>query len=119
MKPIIALIALAAATQASAVPGGPIDTMQLGNYVCELPGDATGPAGHRVASEDFEIVNASGYRVQGARGNYLLTGDQLVMTSGPKNGQRFHRVSVSFLRKIGADGKDSSLRCVRRTSNNS
>ena len=44
--------------------------------------------------------------------------DDLVLTSGPKRGQKFHRISANFLRKLGPDGKDSDLRCVRRVINN-
>ena len=41
------------------------------------------------------------------------------MTSGPKDGQRFHRINDSFLRKLDASGADTTLRCVRRVVNNS
>lgn len=40
------------------------------------------------------------------------------MTSGPKRGQRFHRLSDRFLRLMDANGKDSALRCIRRVVNN-
>lgn len=89
-----------------------------GHYVCELPGDATGPAGLRQTDEDFVVVNAGGYEARGGRGTYLVTGDVLTMTSGPKHGDRFHRISPNFLRKIGPDGQDSALRCVRQVVNN-
>ncbi|HOB14168.1 MAG TPA: hypothetical protein PKN09_07990 [Novosphingobium sp.] len=110
------LIALSAA--ALAVPGGPIGSLQPAAYLCELPGDATGAAGYRVPSEDFTIINANTYNTASGRGTYLLTGDDLVLTSGPKRGQKFHRISANFLRKLGPDGKDSDLRCVRRVINN-
>ena len=107
-----------AALPAAAAPGGAIATMQQGSYACELPGDVTGPAGQRVAAEDFAVVNASVYTAGGGRGSYLLTGDQLTMTSGPKRGQRFHKLSDGFLRRVEADGSDGLLRCVRRVVNN-
>jgi hypothetical protein len=107
------------AAPALAVPGGPIGHMPPGNYLCEMPGDATGPVGLRVPDEDFAVVNANTYRTAKGRGTYLLTGDRLVMTSGPKNGQAFHRISDNFLRKLAADGQDGVLRCVRRVVNNS
>lgn len=118
MKYFLPLLAILASSPSLAAPGGPIDTLQLGSYVCELPGDAAGPAGQRVAEQDFAIVNASNYQTNDGRGAYLLTGDTVVMTSGPKKGQRFRRLSVSFLRLIEAGGSDSALRCVRQVTNN-
>lgn len=114
----LSLLALFAAAPAVAAPGGAIDTLQLGAYVCELPGDATGPAGKRMTGDGFTVVNASSYTTIEGRGTYLLTGDVVAMTSGPKRGQRFHRLSQGFLRLIGPDGQDSDLRCVRRVMNN-
>ena len=68
---------------ASDTSGNALGTMQLGTYVCELPGDAAGPASVRVPQEDFAITNASSYEADGGHGAYLLTGNSLVMTSGP------------------------------------
>lgn len=93
--------------------------MAIGQYFCELPGDATGPVGLHAPDEDFAIVNASSYRAQKQMGSYLLTGDTLVMTSGPHEGKRYHRLTSGFLRRIGDDGKDTDLRCIRRRRNNS
>ncbi|MCB2080845.1 MAG: hypothetical protein KDE55_24485 [Novosphingobium sp.] len=104
---------------ASAVPGGQIGTLEQGRYTCELPGDASGATGEHVPEADFRIVSASSYRANGRIGSYLLTGDRVVMTSGPHQGVRFHRVSTGFLRVIGKDGKDGPLRCVLTTRNNS
>ncbi len=118
MKQILSAIAVVAAGPAIAAPGGPIATLLLGAYVCELPGDAAGPAGHRVLAQDFTITNASSYAASGGQGFYLLTGDTVVMTSGPKKGQRFHRLSPSFLRLAQPDGTDSALRCIRQVTNN-
>ena len=101
-----------------AAPGGDIVTLPTGEYLCELPGDAMGPAGQPVKGEAFTIVNASSYRAGGAMGSYLLTGDMLTMTSGPKNGARYRRISTHFLRKLDQVGAESTLRCVRRTANN-
>jgi hypothetical protein len=103
---------------ASAAPGGAIDTLLQGAYVCELPGDATGPAGRRVDGAGFTVVNASSYMTADGRGTYLLTGDQVIMTSGPKRGDRYKRMSAGFIRQIGPDGKPGDLRCVRRVANN-
>jgi hypothetical protein len=119
MKRTLVTIALLAGGPALAAPGGPLDVLSPGRYVCELPGDASGPAGLRQDDETFVVLNASSYETAVGRGTYLVTGDTVTITSGPKNGQRFRRISSNFLRRLGADGKDSALRCVRRVVNNS
>ena len=113
LRPILPALAIALlAGPAAAVPGGEIDTLTLGRYTCELPGDALGPRGVHIQEADFAIVFGSSYFVNGVRGTYLLTGDQVVFTSGPRHGERYHRVSQNFLRKQNSDGTDSDLRCV-------
>ena len=118
MKTALTMILLAIAAPALAVPGGPIGQLNPGTYQCEQPGDAGGAVGLRVAGEDFEIVNANTYRTAAGRGTYLLTGNVLRFTSGPKYGESFHRITNGFLRKTDASGADTSLRCVRRVMNN-
>ena len=115
---VIALVMLSAGA-AGATPGGDMETMPIGDYVCELPGDATGPAGVHVPGEDFTVVTASSYRSGDAMGSYLLAGDQLTMTSGPLQGKRYRRQSEGFVRKLDDQGKPGDLRCVRRKRNNS
>lgn len=110
---------LAASAAAFAVPGGPIDSLLPGAFACEMPGDATNAAGYRVDAENFVIANSNSYYTPAGRGTYLLTGDDLVLTSGPKRGDKYHRVTDNFLRKLGPDGKQSALRCVRKVLNNS
>ena len=113
MKRALLVLPLALlAAPALAVPGGEIDTLTIGRYTCELPGDALGPRGEHVPGADFAIVFGSSYRSNGVRGTYLLTGDQVVMTSGPRMGERYHRLTQVFLRKQNADGSDGDLRCV-------
>ena len=114
-----ALAATLLAAPAAAVPGGDIDTLELGNYICELPGDALAGRGVHVPDADFAIVFGSRYRAGGQSGTYLLTGDQIVMTSGPRMGARYHRLTLGFLRKQNKDGSDSDLRCVIANRNNS
>jgi hypothetical protein len=111
-RSILVLAAALIAAPAAAVPGGEIDTLQLGNYICELPGDALGPRGEHVPDADFAILYGSRYRSGGVGGTYLLTGDQVVMTSGPRKGERYHRLTQGFLRKQNANGSDGTLRCV-------
>lgn len=117
MTRLAIIIALAAAGPAFATPGGPIGTLQQGEYRCELPGDATGPAGIRQDAQNFTVHNSSRYSTAEGRGTYLLTGDLVTMTSGPKEGQRFRRLSANFLREVNAAGQETELRCVRRVRN--
>ena len=118
MKHSLAIVVLCAAGAALAAPGGKIDSLPPGDFVCELPGDAAGPVGHPVAEEGFTVINGSTYRSAAGRGTYLLTGDTLVMTAGPKRGERFNRISDRFLRKLAAAWAETALRCVRRVVNN-
>lgn len=111
---------LAAAGLLSAPPAhaSQIQTLPLGGYWCELPGDAMGATGHRVVAEDFAIVHSSTYASGGKQGSYLLTSNIIEMTSGPKAGEKFHRISDNFLRKLDPDGTDGELRCIRMVTNN-
>ncbi len=119
MTRLAIIIALStAASAAFATPGGAIGTLQQGEYRCELPGDATGPAGIRQPEQDFTVHNSSRYSTSEGRGTYLLTGDLVTITSGPKNGQRFKRLSANFLREVNPAGQQTDLRCVRRVRNN-
>jgi hypothetical protein len=112
-------LVLTLSAAAIAVPGGLIGVLAPAAYACEMPGDATSAAGYRVDAENFTIANSNSYSNAKGRGTYLLTGDLLVLTSGPKRGQKFRRISDNFLRKLGPDGKVTALRCVRRVVNNS
>ncbi len=114
-----AALVLLLAVPVAAAPGGEIETMPIGDYVCELPGDATGPAGLHVPEEDFSVVTASSYRAGGAMGSYLLAGNRLTMTGGPLGGKRYQRKSDGFVRLLDAQGKPGNLRCIRRKRNNS
>jgi hypothetical protein len=115
---LVTLAACAPARPVTPVPGGQIGVLQQGSYVCELPGDATGPAGLRREDQDFAIHNASRYSTAAGRGTYLLTGNLVVMTSGPKQGQQFRKLSNNFLRELNSAGLETQLRCVRRVQNN-
>jgi hypothetical protein len=108
---------LASAVPAAAAPGGRLATIPVGEYHCELPGDAVGPSRIPVPEESFDIRNASSYANAQGAGSYLLTGNTLVMTGGPKRGARYLRLSDNFLRKLDASGEPGTLRCVRRTRN--
>jgi hypothetical protein len=108
------LLALSLAVPALGAPGGQITTLPIGAYRCELPGDATGPAGLRQPDEDFTIVSSSSYRSGGSMGSYLLTDSELTMTSGPREGRR---QSGGFVRLIDSSGLPGDLRCVKQHRN--
>ena len=118
MKKLIAIALIALSGPALAVPGGLLEILPRGNFMCEAPGDASGPVGLHNPSADFAIVNDSSYRTPQGDGIYLLTGNSLVMTSGPMNGIQFRRVTDRFLRKLDANGSETKLRCVFRVANN-
>jgi hypothetical protein len=115
---LASLAACAPAQTVKPVPGGQIGVLQQGLYVCELPGDATGAAGVRQIGQDFSVHNASRYSTPTGRGTYLLTGDLVEMTSGPKRGQKYRKLSNNFLRELDTASRESNLRCVRRVQNN-
>lgn len=110
---------IAAAAPAEAAPGGRLATLPLGEYVCETPGGAWGPAGILMPEAGFRIETNSTYRAaDGHRGTYLLTGRLLAMTSGPHQGEHYFRQSRGFLRLLDASGRMTRLRCVLRLANN-
>jgi hypothetical protein len=115
--PFAALLLAAAAASASPAPppgpGGPIGTMELGQYNCERDGTAGGPVGLRLPQYDFRAVTGSNYKTpDGVRGSYLMTGSQILMTGGELKGTLLHRTSKGFLRHVGSDGADTDVRCI-------
>ena len=65
---------------------GPIGTLPLGRYLCELPGDAAGPASRPIDKAWFDVTNGSSYRAATGKGTYLLRGGEVVFTRGPMRG---------------------------------
>ena len=94
-------------------PGGPLRTMPHGNYECALPGDAGGETITVVEAESFRISTASRYTSADGDGTYLMRGDNLVFTRGPKKDERFVRIGDNQLRKLDADGERTRLLCTR------
>ncbi|WP_343806833.1 elongation factor P [Alteraurantiacibacter aestuarii] len=108
------MIAVPAAIPAPALAQGQIGTIERGNYVCELPGDAAGDVGIEQPEENFRIASASRYVVPEGSGTYLRRGNKLNFTSGPRNGNSYAVISDGFLRKM-ENGEPGRLRCVRRS----
>ena len=106
-------LALPGHNAAQAAPGGPLGTLPLGIYRCELPGDAEGTAGVRQPDEDFRVIHGSGYSTARGRGIYLMTGERVEFTSGPLRRRVYELTGRSFLRRLLADGAQGPLRCVR------
>ncbi len=100
-------------TNLIAAPTSAIGTLPHGRYTCELAGNALGEAGIHQSEEDFTVTHSSTYMAGGDTGTYLLTGNLLTLTSGPKQGQTYRRISENFLRKLTQDGSESRLRCIR------
>lgn len=106
-----ALFAFAIIAPAGAA--GPIGTAERGHYICELPAETAGVVALDQPEESFEIAGASRYRSPQGNGTYLRRGDQVTMTSGPRNGTQYRVVSETLLRKI-ENGEPGRLRCYWR-----
>ena len=104
--------ALMAATATITLAQGPIDTVERGPYVCELPGDAGGQVGIAQAGRGFTIETDSRYTSPRGTGTYLRRGRHLTMTSGSHKGEVYVVVHPGFLRLLDAAGKPTRLRCV-------
>lgn len=92
---------------------GVLGILQHGNWQCALPGDAGGAAFVDVPAEGFRIGTASSYINPEGSGIYLLRGNEVVFTRGPKKDQRFQRLGDNTLQKLNADGTLSKLICTR------
>jgi hypothetical protein len=103
----------AAQPRANAPSTGVLGILQHGTYQCALPGDAGGEAYRVVPEESFRIGTASSYVNDKGNGIYLLRGDEVVFTRGPKKDQRFIRLGDNTLRKLNLDGSPSKLICTR------
>ncbi len=114
-KLVVAIVLAAVAAPSYSAAAQQIGTIERGNYVCELPGDAGGAAGIAQPDESFTIDSASRYSSPQGDGTYLRRGNRLTMTSGPRNGDSYAIESRGFLRKI-ENGEPSRLRCIRQGS---
>lgn len=103
---------LAAATNPGPVPGGRLRTLELGRYGCEHPDPLDVTRGRPVGGADFSVVNASSYRQDGVMGSYLRTGDDVVMTSGPRRGERYRVAGRAILVRTDLASNEPDQRCV-------
>jgi hypothetical protein len=112
-RPLALAALLAGLGSLPASAQGPLGTLPLGRYLCELPGDAAGPASRPVPEAWFDIVNASSYAAAEGNGTDLLQGETVGFTRGPMNGAKFERTGVRTLKMIDASGPQAKMRCVR------
>lgn len=99
--------------RAGAPRSGMLGILQHGEWQCALPGDAGGEAFIEVPEEAFRIGTASSYESPAGTGIYLLRGDEVVFTRGPKKDERFRLRGENTLQKLNADGSLSKLICTR------
>ena len=107
------LLALAALAAAPSLAQGRLGLLPQGEYVCALPGNASGTAWNEVEGRNFAITGASSYTAGNGSGTYLLEGKRVTFTRGPMKGMRMMRVSSGMLQEVGRDGKLGRLRCHR------
>lgn len=107
------LVAAAPAPDKSGALNGKIGTLPHGRWICEVPGDASGPAVLPIPGGWFETENNSSYVNPNGHGTYLLTGNQVHFTRGSMLGARFERTGANTLSLLNALGELSSVRCVR------
>jgi hypothetical protein len=115
-----AALALAPLTLAQASPapkpppGGLLRTLLKGYWICESAGDAVS-APTPYPQDSFRVIADSGYRTSaGQTGTYLLTGNDMLMTTGPFRGRKYLLIGQGILHPIGPDGKRTTDRCVRQ-----
>lgn len=116
MKKLATAIAATMLVGALAAPlsaQGRLGLVEQGEYVCALPGDATGAAWIVQEGRGFSIVEGSSYRTERGNGTYLAEGRQITFTRGPLKGMKLMRLGSGLLQEIGRDGKLGRLRCHR------
>jgi hypothetical protein len=105
--------ALIGATASAAVAQGRVGTVTRGSYVCELPGDGDVGPGQPQPNRHFSVETGSRYTTAEGSGTYLRRGELVVMTTGPRRGDKYQVIRPGFLRELGPDSKPGRLRCVR------
>jgi hypothetical protein len=107
------LAALAGLAHGPAMAQGRLLLLDQGEYVCALPGDASGAAWVEQEGRDFAITGGSSYRTVRGAGTYLMEGKQVTFTRGPMRGTKMMRLGSGLLQEVGRDGKLGRLRCHR------
>jgi hypothetical protein len=92
---------------------GVLGILQHGDWECALPGDAGAAAYVPVPAEAFRIGTASSYVNPEGSGIYLLRGNEVIFTRGPKKDERFRVLGENTMQKLNADGSLSKLICTR------
>ena len=92
---------------------GRLALLDQGEYICALPGDASGSAWLEQDARDFTIIGGSSYRSGNSAGTYLMEGKKVTFTRGPMRGMKFMRIGSGILQEVGSDGKLGRLRCHR------
>ncbi|MBX7481440.1 elongation factor P [Qipengyuania sp. 6D47A] len=116
MKRLAELALAAALAGLLSAPGaaqGRLSLLDQGEYICALPGDATGSAWIEQSGRDFAITGGSSYRAARGGGTYLMEGKKVTFTRGPMRGMKFMRLGSGMLQEIARDGKLGRLRCHR------
>lgn len=110
---ILLAAALVSGAASPALAQGRIALLDQGEYVCALPGDATGGAWIEQRARDFAITGGSSYRTPQGSGTYLMEGRKVTFTRGPMRGTQFMHLASGLLQEIGRDGKLGRMRCHR------
>lgn len=106
-------VASALAVAAPSLAQGRLGLLAQGEYVCALPGDATGAAWNEQPARNFAITGASSYRARNGGGTYLLEGNRVTFTRGPMKGMRLMRLGSGLLQVVEKDGGLGRMRCHR------
>ncbi len=108
----MALGLLGFTTSASAVPGGKLMTLQLGNWACEVPGDAAIMPIAKPELSFITVADSSYVSPDGLRGSYLRLAGEVTLTSGTFAGRRFVLDGEEIMRELADGANGSGIRCV-------
>lgn len=112
-KKLTLLAAVAGLASPPALAQGRLALLAQGEYVCALPGDASGAAWIVQDGHEFAITGGSSYRTAKGSGTYLMEGKLVTFTRGPMRGAKFMRLGSGLLQQVDRNGKLGRLRCHR------
>lgn len=112
-RKLFLLASLASLAIVPATAQGRLSLLAQGEYVCALPGDASGAAWIEQEGREFAITSGSSYRTARGSGTYLMEGKLVTFTRGPMRGAKFMRLSSGLLQQVDRDGKLGRMRCHR------